>query len=70
MGDAVDEVELSLLGEDERRQAAQGAEEYPPPPPAASKAISPKDKRAIALLVVLCELIHPAFSPRIDVQKT
>ncbi|KAJ3490155.1 hypothetical protein NLI96_g1649 [Meripilus lineatus] len=52
-GDTIDEVELSLLGEDERRQAAQGAEEDVRPPDTTQKPFSPKDKRAIALLVVL-----------------
>lgn len=54
-GDTIDEVELSLLGEDERRQAAQGAEEDVRPPDTTQKPFSPKDKRAIALLVVLCQ---------------
>lgn len=58
-GDAIDEVELSLLGDEERRQAAQGTGEFVAPQPPTQKSISSKDKRAIALLVVLCMSAHP-----------
>ena len=51
----MDEVELSLLGEAERLQAAQGtnledgqSEKRP---------MSAKDKRAIVLLIILCKII-------------
>ena len=51
-----DEVEMSLLGEDERREAADGLtleeeQEYLSPE---KRPTSAKDKRAIALLIVLC----------------
>ncbi|KAL4246768.1 AmpG-like permease/Acetyl-coenzyme A transporter 1 [Abortiporus biennis] len=54
--DDVDEVELSLLGEDERRQAADGMGleeemDYVSQPP--KKSVSSKDKSAIVLLVIL-----------------
>ena len=56
---AVDEVELSLLGEEERREAAEGLtleeeQEYLSQT-VAKKAMSAKDKRAIALLIILCQ---------------
>lgn len=57
--DAIDEVELSLLGEDERREAAHGLsleEEQAYLSQADKKPMSTKDKRAIALLIILCEL--------------
>ncbi|CAL1696730.1 unnamed protein product [Somion occarium] len=56
-GEPLDEVELSLLGEDERRQAAEGAslddelEHFTHA--GAHKPMSAKDKRAIILLVIL-----------------
>lgn len=53
-----DEVELSLLGEDEQRQAAQGMtleEEQEYLAQAEKKPTSAKDKRALALLIILCE---------------
>lgn len=46
-----EDVELSLLGEDERRQAAFGAEGEG----IDKRPISLKDKKAMALLCVLCE---------------
>lgn len=53
-GENLEEVELSLLGDEERRQAARGLEEeelgYDPKRP-----ISTKDKKAMVLLCVLCE---------------
>lgn len=55
---AQDEVELSLLGEDERRQAAIGLtleEEQEYLAQAEKKPVSTKDKKAIALLIILCE---------------
>ncbi|KAI0700407.1 MFS general substrate transporter [Cytidiella melzeri] len=51
-----EDVELSLLGEDERRQAAQGMtleEEQEYLAQADKKPMSNKDKRAIALLIIL-----------------
>ena len=55
-GEEEDEVELSLLGDQERRQAALGVDsadveevrEKPKVP------LSTKDKKAVALLIVLC----------------
>jgi MFS transporter, PAT family, solute carrier family 33 (acetyl-CoA transportor), member 1 len=55
----VDEVELSLLGEDEQRQAAQGMtleEEQEYLAQSEKKPTSAKDKRALALLIILCAL--------------
>jgi PAT family acetyl-CoA transporter-like MFS transporter 1 len=50
--DEADELELRLLGDEERRQAATGLDEedytY-------KRSISAKDKRAMVLLCVLCE---------------
>ena len=49
-----EEVELSLLGEEERRQAATGIDEddvgY-----TSKRPVSSKDKRAMVLLCVLCK---------------
>ena len=56
--EAIDEVELSLLGEEERRQAAAGMsveEEQEYLAQAEKKGISPADKRALGLLTILCE---------------
>lgn len=54
--DGIDEVELSLLEEDERREAGLGMDdEGQPDHPAVKRPISSRDKRAIVLLVVLCE---------------
>jgi hypothetical protein len=56
-----EEVQLSLLGEDERRQAAQGlgeTEEQGYSVELESKRpVSAKDKRAMILLIVLCEIL-------------
>lgn len=52
-GDATDEVELSLLNEDDRRAAA--GDGTPSPASKSKQGVSAKDKRAMALLVVLCE---------------
>lgn len=60
--DGVDEVELSLLGEEERLQAAQGLtleQEYLAQ--SEKKFMSAKDKRAVVLLVILCELLSKAI---------
>lgn len=58
-GEPIDEVELSLLGEDERRQAAEGTsledEMDHLSQGGAQKVVSSKDKRAVVLLVILCE---------------
>lgn len=56
-----DELELSLLGEEERRQAANGleSEEQGFATPEGKKPVSNKDKRGIALLIVLCEYLVP-----------
>ena len=58
--DGIDEVELTLLGEDERLRAAQGMsleEEQEFLAQADKKPMSPKDKRAIGLLIILCEYL-------------
>lgn len=55
---AMDEVEMSLLGEDERREAMNGLtleEEQAYLSQSEKKPMPAKDKRAIALLIVLCE---------------
>lgn len=52
--DVEEDVELSLLGEDERRQAGQGLEDdVLPPRSAGKKPMSTKDKRAMVLLCIL-----------------
>lgn len=59
--DPSDEVELSLLGDDERLQAAQGMsleEEQVYSTHPEKRPMSTKDKRAIALLVILCDYVH------------
>ena len=77
-GEPIDEVELSLLGEDERRQAAEGAaledEMDHLSQGSAQKHMSAKDKRAVMLLVILCEcllvdleaMVELKTSPRLD----
>lgn len=50
---AADEVELSLLGEDERREAALGLSEDRP----SKRSLSTRDKNAMTLLIILCECI-------------
>ena len=52
---AADEVELSLLGEEERREGMTVEEEQEYLAQSEKKPISPKDKRALALLIILCE---------------
>lgn len=55
---ASEEVELSLLGESERRDAADGLtleEEQAYLGQSEKRPMSTRDKRAIALLIVLCE---------------
>lgn len=53
------EVELSLLGEEEQMHAARGLEDAEeqgfPGVPEVKRPISNKDKRGMALLIVLCE---------------
>lgn len=54
------DLELSLLGEEERSEAASDlgdTEEQGFPIPEVKRPISNKDKRGIALLIVLCELL-------------
>jgi MFS transporter, PAT family, solute carrier family 33 (acetyl-CoA transportor), member 1 len=51
-----EEVELTLLDDDERRRAAEGLDaDVEEDPYSVKRPISPKDKRAIILLCVLCE---------------
>lgn len=52
--EAIDEVELSLLTEEERKEA-ELANGYGNPASTKSKPMSGKDKRAIALLILLCK---------------
>ena len=55
---------MSLLGEDERREAADGLtlEEEQDYLSSEKRPMSPRDKRAIALLIVLCA--YPFRFPR------
>ena len=50
LDDAEEGVELSLLGEEERREALRGVEDIP-----SKRPIGAKDKRGMALLCVLCK---------------
>jgi hypothetical protein len=60
--DAEDDVELSLLGEDERERAVQDLEdELLPPQSGGKRSISARDKRAMVLLCVLCELFNVCY---------
>ena len=62
--DAEEGMEMSLLAEDERRQAARGTDGYENDHPGEHKGpISTKDKRAMALLCVLCELSMSLVAP-------
>jgi hypothetical protein len=61
-----EEVELSLLGEAERRQAAVGLDEDDEVDYNSKRPISSKDKRAMILLCVLCKcflLIKRSYCP-------
>jgi MFS transporter, PAT family, solute carrier family 33 (acetyl-CoA transportor), member 1 len=57
--DDAQDVELSLLGEEERRQAARGLgeteEQGYADEPDVKRVMSPKDQRGMALLIILCE---------------
>lgn len=56
-GEPIDETEMSLLGEEERRQAENGLsveEEQGYLSQGERKLMSAKDKRALGLLIVLC----------------
>lgn len=50
LNDAEEGVELSLLGEEERREALRGVEDIP-----SKRPIGAKDKRGMVLLCVLCK---------------
>ena len=57
-GETIDEVEMSLLGEEERREAANDMtveEEQAYLSQAEKKPMASKDKRAMVLLVILCK---------------
>jgi MFS transporter, PAT family, solute carrier family 33 (acetyl-CoA transportor), member 1 len=58
VGDGSDEVELSLLGEAERLEAAngldEGVEDTLKTRPDSKRPLSTRDKKAMALLIVLC----------------
>jgi len=57
-----DEVELSLLGEQERRQAALGVDSADVEKPRVP--LSTKDKKAMALLIILCTHVsNGMYSP-------
>ena len=66
--DEVDEVELSLLGEEERRAAAAGLtveeESAYLSQAEGKKAFSARDKQAIVLLIILC-----AYTPELYVTR-
>lgn len=55
-----DEVELHLLGEDERREASAGLSDEFPSEIDSKRPFSARDKRAMGLLIVLCEfhIVH------------
>lgn len=59
--DETEEVQLSLLGEEDRRQAAQGLgeteEQGYPSEPEVKRPLSAKDRRGIVLLIVLCKIL-------------
>ena len=58
-GDAdSDEVELALLGDEEREHAAMGLDIEDIDTHAVKIPLSPKDKRAMVLLCVLCEYTY------------
>ena len=62
-GDAdSDEVELALLGDEEREHAAMGLDIEEIDPHAVKHPLSSKDKRAMVLLCVLCEYTYNNFS--------
>jgi len=61
--DGGDDVELTLLGEADRRQASVGLEDDILPPRSPGKRpMSMKDKRAMVLLCILCELLGTLVS--------
>jgi len=65
-----DDLELNLLGENERREARQGVEEpdSDSTDDAAKRPISSKDKRAMVLLCVLCKWhLDYAAEPKLKV---
>lgn len=53
--DENEDVELSLLGEEERRQAAAGLDQEYGAPDDSKRPLSAKDKKAMVLLSVLCK---------------
>jgi hypothetical protein len=63
--DTTQETELSLLGEEEMRQAAEGLgdtkEQGYIDEPDLKRLMSPKDQRGVALLIILCELWPPSW---------
>lgn len=50
-----EEVELALLGDEERERAAVGVDSDEVDNPATKRPLSTKDKKAMVLLCVLCE---------------
>lgn len=64
--DSVDELELSLLGEDDRRNAAEDLtlEEEQELLSDTKRPLSMKDKRAILLLVILCRCHTVTYFPK------
>lgn len=68
--DVEDDMELSLLGEEERRQAAEGLEDVSLRN-VSKKPMSSKDKRAMVLLCVLCKFFRVIFCTALsEVPKT
>jgi hypothetical protein len=57
--DGEEDLELTLLGEDERQQAARdlGEQENQELLPESKRPISARDKRSMVLLCVLCEFL-------------
>lgn len=60
-----DEVEMGLLGDEERRQAAQGLDDLDDVRAKDAKTVvTSEDKKAMALLIVLCMYTCSAFQAR------
>jgi hypothetical protein len=64
LDDAEEGVELSLLGEEERREALRGVEHIPTKRP-----IGAKDKRGMVLLCVLCKCTRIARGASLSLMR-
>lgn len=63
--DAEEGVELSLLGEEERRQASRDIDDAAESISASKRPIGAKDKRGMVLLCVLCKSLKTLLTPTI-----